>query len=258
MPAVEHIWASAPPAGRWTAILLGSLLVHAIFLAVLGSASGVLVRQPPPPLVLDLTPQERETWPTFARRAASTTPAARAEPASPDRQAAPSRPALPTLRPDDPEAVAEARAQGVDPVWEVRPDGLAERLARIPPGLVAAGGGGVPLSWRRRCNLPLEGPVSETDRRACEQRFLADAEPPPSLRRQRPQGDPADQFAAQGARNLARYEAQRAPLAGGSGIVGSGECPGGNLGVGCAGAHLQGDMRQGATTNIRQRGNKLD
>ena len=44
--------------------------------------------------------------------------------------------------------------------------------------------------------------------------------------------------------------------------MGPSDCVGSNLGTGCAGAHLGDrpgvDMRQGATTNIRQRSNKLD
>ncbi len=67
------------------------------------------------------------------------------------------------------------------------------------------------------------------------------------------------QFARDGARALAQYEARRAPLAGGVGIVGPGDCPGSNLGVGCAGAHLDPAMRQGATTvgNPGMRSNDL-
>lgn len=256
MPAVERIWTSAPPAGRWTAIIAASLLAHALLLAMLGSASGVILRQPPPVIFVDVFPGAADPWPDFARRAAA--PAA--EPRvldSPPPRTVPDR--FPVLRSADPEAVPEARAQGVDPVWQAGPGGLAERLANIPPGLIAgAPSGGVPLSWRRRCNLPLSGAISEADRRACEQSFLAEAEPPPSMRRQRPQGDPRDQFAAQGARNLAQYEARRRPLAGGTGVVGSGECPGGNFGTGCAGSHLDPHMRQGAETTIRQDSNKLD
>lgn len=69
-------------------------------------------------------------------------------------------------------------------------------------------------------------------------------------------------LAQEGARALARYEAQRAPLAGGAGVMGPADCAGSNFGTGCAGAHLGGvpgvDMNQGAATNIRQRSNKLD
>lgn len=257
MPAVERIWTSAPPAGRWGAIIAVSLLVHALLLAVLGSASGVILRQPPaPPIFVDIFPEAPDAWPDFTRRAAA--PAA--EPRVLDSQPSQTRPdRVPTLRPADPDAVPEARAQGVNPIWRATPDSLAERLANIPPGLIpGAPAGGVPLSWRRRCNLPLEGAIGEADRRACEQSFLAEAEPPPSMRRQRPQGDPRDQFAAQGARNLAEYEARRRPLAGGTGVVGSGECPGGNFGTGCAGSHLDPHLRQGAETTIRQDSNKLD
>lgn len=59
-------------------------------------------------------------------------------------------------------------------------------------------------------------------------------------------------FAAEGARELRRYEMMRRPLTGGVGVVGPADCVGSNLGVGCAGAHLPDvpgvDMRQGART----------
>jgi hypothetical protein len=69
-------------------------------------------------------------------------------------------------------------------------------------------------------------------------------------------------FLTEGRRALAAHRAQRGPLGGGAGVMGPSDCVGSNLGTGCAGAHLGDrpgvDMRQGATTNIRQRSNKLD
>ncbi|MFN5082292.1 MAG: hypothetical protein ACK5DK_05670, partial [Brevundimonas sp.] len=70
-------------------------------------------------------------------------------------------------------------------------------------------------------------------------------------------------FAAEGAAALAQYEARRAPLSGGVGVSGaSADCVGSNLRGTCAGAHLPDvpgvDMRQGATTVLRQPSNKLD
>ena len=56
---------------------------------------------------------------------------------------------------------------------------------------------------------------------------------------------------------MQRYEAQRRPLSGGVGVMPPQECPGSNFGVGCAGAHLDPSMRQGATTNVQQDSNKL-
>lgn len=264
MPAIARFRPPSPRARRTVGVLGLSAAAHIIALAVFGSQTGTPPRpRPEPPLIIiDYPPRAPEVWPSRTRRAATDAapggPAARRDPGEAMLTAPLPRDAPPGASAQD--VPEQARAQGVEPIWRDSPQStLAERLGRIPPGLIAgAPVGGVPLSWRRRCNLPLSGPISEADRRACEQSFLAEAEPPPSMRRQRPQGDPRDQFAAQGARNLAEYEAQREPLAGGSGIVGSGECPGGNLGMGCAGAHLQGDMRQGATTNIRQRGNKRD
>lgn len=51
-------------------------------------------------------------------------------------------------------------------------------------------------------------------------------------------------FAAQGRRNIESYEARRRPLAGGTGLVGQGDCPGSNFGTGCPGAHLDRGWRR--------------
>jgi len=58
-------------------------------------------------------------------------------------------------------------------------------------------------------------------------------------------------FAAEGARRLARYEARRRPLSGGTGVVGPQDGPGSNFGMGVAGAHLDPSLRPDSTQNIR-------
>jgi len=123
------------------------------------------------------------------------------------------------------------------PIWRDAPDGVGDRIAD---------------SLRRGIPGCRSGVArTQAERALCEDRFAArSAGAPPITGSGDPQRDAA--FAAQGARELARYEARRRPLAGGTGVVTSGECVGGNLGIGCPGAHLDPSMRQGASTTVVQ------
>ncbi|MFT4956200.1 MAG: hypothetical protein ACI8U3_002605 [Brevundimonas sp.] len=138
-------------------------------------------------------------------------------------------------------------AQNVEPQWRVSPDATGDQVAR------ALRSSGLACSRPRNDMTPAE-------RAACDERFAGAGDAPPI----RGSGDPErdEAFASQGRANIARYEAQRAPLSGGTGVVGPGDCPGSNLGMGCAGAHLRDvpgvDVRQGAETPIRQPGNRVD
>lgn len=138
-------------------------------------------------------------------------------------------------------------AQGVEPRWRVTPDAVGDQVAR------ALRSSSLACSRARSDMTPAE-------RAACDDRF-AGAGDAPAIRGS---GDPGrdEAFARQGRANIARYEAQRAPLSGGTGVVGPGDCPGSNLGMGCAGAHLRDvpgvDVRQGAETPIRQRSNRVE
>lgn len=104
---------------------------------------------------------------------------------------------------------------------------LAVETAPVPtprPGRI------IPRSWRERCNLPAEGPVSDADWAACQQMFLNAAAPPGGPPRRR--GDPAQDFAAQGAARIAAYEAQRGPTPVGGGLARPSATPGSNFGMG--------------------------
>jgi hypothetical protein len=137
--------------------------------------------------------------------------------------------------------------QDVAPRWQVNPDSDGDRVARA---LRSSG---------LACSRP-RNEMTGAERAACDDRFAGGADAPAIRGTGDPERDEA--FARQGRANIARYEAQRAPLAGGTGVVGPGDCPGSNLGMGCAGAHLRDvpgvDMRQGAETPIRQRSNRVD
>ena len=149
-----------------------------------------------------------------------------------DRPTAPSPRVSASAPADAPPAPADA--------WQVRPESTRDAVARtLRTGPVG-------------CQM-MEGRLSPAEQRLCDERFNEAAS------RARPLGPrtltPSEQrreaqFAREGARALHNYEALRRPLGPGTGNVGPGDCPGSNLGMGCAGAHLDPAMRQGATTTV--------
>lgn len=156
-----------------------------------------------------------------------------------------------------------------------RPSPPAPRVAAPPPGgAPAAGAGEITDAWRfapegqdgrnaralrvSPAGCPSTGVLTRGERAICEERFNARAAEG-AQRAITGSGNAARdaRFAREGAREMQRYEAQRRPLAGGVGVMPPQECPGSNFGAGCAGAHLDPSMRQGATTNVQQDSNKL-
>lgn len=130
--------------------------------------------------------------------------------------------------------------------WQVQPETLRGAIARsLRQGIPGC------RMMREQMNAAeqalCDGRFNEAAGRAAPIRGTGDAE--------RDAG-----FAAEGERQMRRYEQRRRPLSGGTGVVGPADCPGSNLGMGCAGAHLPDvpgvDMRQGARTthNGGQRG----
>lgn len=235
-------------------VLGSSLVLHMIVLVFIGLRTGLDMsgyRAPPEPIYMRIEPRPllpgetvreppvteiaipREA-PALSRKAQLRAPREQEDEEELHRLEAVQIP----VRPDP-------RASGVEPRWEVRPDSTGDRVAR------ALRGGGLTCSRPRSEMTPAE-------REACDQR-LAGARDAPGIRGS---GDPERDaaFERQGRANIARWEAQRAPLAGGTGVVGPGDCPGSNLGMGCAGAHLPDtpgvDMRQGARTPIQQQSNR--
>ncbi len=147
-----------------------------------------------------------------------------------------------------PEIASPSPSRTIDPLWQVRPETDAGRIAR---SMRAAGVGCHPPSRQLT-------PAEQAD---CDRRLAEAARSAPTARGSGDRERDA-RFAAQGARELAQYEARRAPLSGGTGVLGLADCPGGNLGLGCPGAHLPDvpgvDMRQGGENLIRQPSNKVD
>ena len=197
-----------PGARRWLIAGGAVLILHILALAVL---------PPNPRLNRYQTPTERIVAPIFL----DITPNAR-------------RAQTPSLQPD-----AAGTSSPVDqPPIAVRPASPSPAPQTVPPLVVdtppvpirsRAPGRVIPQSWRRRCGLG-DGEVSQADWQACRDLVLqASAPSDPPVRRR---GDPAQDFAAQGAARIAAYESHRALAPTGSGNARSSATPGSNFGMG--------------------------
>lgn len=198
-----------PGARRWAGGLAAMAVLH-LGLFVLMAGRGAVDYHPyqesfePAPIYVDLSPLTRRP----------------AEPPRTAGDAGASARAPFSIRRSGDEAAFQTAAQDVAPLV----------LEPGPPDPPARAGRVVPRSWRERCGLPLEGVLSDADIRACEQVFLSAATNPDPRPQRR--GDPAQDFAAQGAARIAAFEAQRAPGPVGGGNAGPSSAPGGNFGMG--------------------------
>ncbi|CAN7426372.1 hypothetical protein LJR202_001020 [Brevundimonas sp. LjRoot202] len=143
----------------------------------------------------------------------------------------------PTPRLTAPGAPAPPADVGTAP-WRVRPETMGDRVGRglrtSPVGCASS------------------GLLTAAERAVCDDRLGERAAAAAPIEGSgNPERDA--RFAREGARALAEYEARRRPLSGGIGIVGPQEGPGGNFGMGVAGAHLDPSLRPDSTTNIRTR-----
>ena len=239
-------------------IVVASLVFHAVALGLLAySALGIderyVERDDRNLIPLDLEPrpllrgETARARPTIARdRPALTQPPTRSAISGPSRpldrpDTAPFTPRLAATPPADTPAPPD------DP-WRLRPEDLGSAIGRsLRGGILGCRG--------------MAAPLTAAEQAACDQQLgqaAARAGPPGPRTLTAAEARREAGFARDGARALARYEAQRAPLAGGVGVVGPADCIGSNFGTGCAGAHLDPAIRQGATTNIRQRSNQTD
>jgi|GEM_PF-180894 len=245
---------------RRAAILAASVAAHALVLGLIGLGlletrraqtvaddSAVSVEMEPRPLLNGETARIPRSAPARSSNAPALTRSPSHDPTAtrPEED----RPAPPSPRaPGVPAAGAPAPPAEANP-WTYRPESLGAAVGRT----LRTGPGG--------CRI-MDGHLGETEQAICDERFIAGAVE--GARRHPPGGrtlTPSEQrrqdaFAAEGRRALEQYEALRAPLRGGSGNVTSGECPGGNLGIGCAGSYLDPSMREGATNTIRQGSNR--
>jgi hypothetical protein len=237
---------------RRAALLTASLILHAAVLVPLAVGLFEVERAgfpdlTSPPVFVELEPRPLLAGETA--RAPTPSSAAARELAPALGEAAPSLVA-PRLRDEDDEdrptapnpRIGAAAPPGTPPApadpWRVTPESMAGAVARS----MRTGAGG--------CRI-MDGRLNAGEQALCDERFneAAGRAGPLGPRTLTPSEQRRDaQFARDGARALAQYEARRRPLSGGVGIVGPGDCPGSNLGVGCAGAHLDPAIRQGATT----------
>lgn len=255
MSAVTRLRSLAMRNRTLTAVMGGSLILHAAVLVLIGMRTGLDMSgytAPPQPLFVRIEPrplmpgetvrQPQVTVIEEPQEAPALTREIRARAVREQDDEEEERRRLEALRlpvrpsPSD---------QGVEPQWRVAPEASGDRVAR------ALRSSGLACSRPRNEMTPAESA-------ACDDRFAGSADGP-AIRGTGDAGRDAA-FERQGRANRAQWEAQRAPLSGGVGVVGPGDCVGSNLGMGCAGAHLPDvpgvDMRQGAETTIRQRSNR--
>ncbi|MDZ4364416.1 hypothetical protein [Brevundimonas sp.] len=189
---------------------------------------GETVRTPRPPAA---PPRLSETQPERTADARQTTPALDRE----DEQ----NPDTPVGRPSDRAPGAPAPSPGLDDGWRVAPGGTRESVGRSLRGSVVG------------CDMR-NGRMSPAEQAICDERFNADAG------RAAPITGSGDaerdaRFAREGAGRVARYEARRRPLSGGTGVVGPSDGVGSNFGTGTSGAHLDPSFQPDSNENVRTR-----
>lgn len=248
---------------RWRKpVMIGvSAVLHVVVLGGL-ILSGIgerltVVTSPPPPLYIEIEPrpllEDERPRPRPTPAPANPTEAPPAPPTAQrsilgfrlpfqrapntDEDEAPPSPPAPRFVAPAPGAPAPPAAAGAE-AWQVRPETLGDRVGR---GLRTRGPG---------CASPQL--LSREERAICEDRF---GERAAAARPIQGTGDPERdaQFAREGSRALAEYEARRRPLAGGVGVVGPQDGPGSNFGMGVAGAHLDQSLQPDSTRNVRTR-----
>jgi len=256
-------WTGRPQDRRRAAILVGSVALHALVLGLIGL--GLLETRPDPTVVDDRAVYvEMEPRPLLDGETARVPRSAPARPteAPPLTRSLSHLFAPPRLKDEDENRPSppSPRAAGVPAAGAPAPPAEANPWSYRPESLGAAVGRTLRLGTGG-CRI-MDGHLGETEQAICDERFNAGAAEagrrhPPGGRTLTPSEQRREaQFAAQGRRALEQYEARRAPLGSGGGNVFSGDCPGGNLGTGCAGSYLDPSMREGATSTIRQGGNK--
>lgn len=253
----KRAWPRALGGKRWRkpALMGASAVLHVVVLSVL-IASGIgdrLAPLPttPPVLYVEIEPRPLLEDERPRPRPAPVSPTPVDQPPAPsttqrtllglrlpfqhDRTDEEDRPSPPTPRLASPAPGVPAPPASADP-WQVRPETMGDRVGR---GLRTRGPG---------CSSPQL--LSREERAVCEDHFGQRAA---AARPLEGTGNPERdaQFAREGARAMAEYEALRRPLAGGVGIVGPQDGPGSNFGMGVAGAHLDPSFRPDSTQNIR-------
>lgn len=248
-------WRASPEKRRGAAIMVGSAALHVAVLALIGLGLFDTSLAPPPtddtPIYVQMEPRpllagETARVPTPSRtRATETQPLAGArsdilvprKPKEEDETPSPPAPraAAGVTGPGAPASPADANP------WTYRPETAGAAVGRS----LRTGAGG--------CRV-MDGRLSAGEQQLCDDRFneaAARARPIGPRTQTASEQRRNEQFARDGAAALRRYEARRAPLTGGVGVMGPADCVGANFGTGCAGAHLDPSIRQGAQNLIR-------
>lgn len=236
---------AAPTRWRTPAILVGSVVVHAVVLGVLGLRAVrmdawtgperpvVLIQIEPRPMLRGERPREpvfaapRPSEPTVERRSPTDV-----EPGlirrEEDEEETPSAPSPRAPAPGAPGP--SAAEQGVDEAWRVPVTPTGRQLGRSLPGSMIG------------CDVMNER-LTAGEQAQCDEAFNRTAGAAAPIGGS---GDAARdaRFAAQGRREIDAYEGRRRPLAGGTGLGEHGDCPGSNFGTGCPGRHLDRGWRR--------------
>lgn len=249
-------WRASPDKRRSAAIMAGSVALHVAVLTLIGLGladarltplpvddTPIFIEMEPRPLILGETarvPAPSRTVAAVTRPLTSARPDPTAQQQREKDEDKPSPPQPRAVTGGGPVGASSAAPPASVNPWTYTPETTAAAVGRS----MRTGTGG--------CRI-MDGRLSASEQALCDDRFNAGAAEaarrhPPGARTLTPSEQRRDaEFAREGAAALRRYEARRAPLTGGVGvIVGSGDCPGGNFGTGCAGAHLDPSMREGA------------
>ena len=242
--------------GRRNAILLiASVAFHGLVLAPLAlrwiADDAPPLAEQPQPLWLQIEPRPRVRG-ERPRPRPVTSPATTSPPVGRDTPGIVQAPIVRTPEDDEDDATSQSTISSLSTIsrpdistlstprvdgWQVRPDDTAGRVARsLRNGAVG-------------CRM-IET-LTATERAACNQAFGQAASQAPPIEGTGNAGRDS-RFAREGAAALARYDARRAPVPGGTGVSGatgvgvtgiSGDCAGGNLRGNCPGELLRDGFR---------------
>jgi hypothetical protein len=236
---------------RKTGLVTVSVVINTALIAFLSfSALGIdgpVVAPEQPPLYVDITP--RPLLPDERPRTPVQTPPASDIAATAVQDARPTV-QTPSPRQDMPQDVRPAplrpriaapSPQGVPAppdAWTVNPNDRAAAMSRVlRQGLIG-------------CTTPQQ--LNAAERANCrEDAVRRGMNAAPITGTGNPDRDA--RFAREGARRLAQWEAQRAPLSGGVGVVGPADCVGSNFGTGCAGSQLNPSLAPDSSRNVQTR-----
>lgn len=235
---------------RRLALIAVSVVAHIVVLGALAANTFHLkpLQSAPPLIWLDIEPRPLLPNETPRARPAAAAAAARQIETAPDMAGRASM-SIRNPRLDDEDednttpnprialSAPGAPVAGTEDPWRYRPETMAGAVGRSLRNS--------PIGCDMR-----DGRMSAAEQQLCDDRFNQRA----GMARPLTGTDNPDRdavFAREGAQALAQFERRRRPLAGGTGVVGPGDCPGSNFGAGCSGSHIDPSLAPESTQNIR-------